>query len=150
MTSTTLATRRSPTKWSSSFSERTRKSISRQFQAISDRFAGSRFKVQDFEPNDRAGYLDIGRIVEGRELAVRGCDYGGSRPIEHLHITAAANVVICCQDYDEGWVLGNLEHQSVQEVLESEQYAQARRIVYGVVPPPENFICSNCAYALRR
>ncbi len=33
-------------------------------------FAGSRFKVQDFEPNDHAAYLDIGRMVEGRELAV--------------------------------------------------------------------------------
>jgi len=40
----------------------------RQFEAISRRFAGSRFKVQDFEPNDRAGYLDIGLAAEGREL----------------------------------------------------------------------------------
>ncbi len=56
--------------------------------------------------------------------------------------------MICCQDYDEGWVLGNLEHQSVQEVLESEQYAQARRIVYGVwVPPPKSSSVTICAYA---
>jgi pyruvate-formate lyase-activating enzyme len=122
----------------------------RQFEAISRRFAGSRFKVQDFEPNDRAGYLDIGLAAEGRELHVRGCDYMGSRPIEHLHIAASAKAVICCQDYEEGWVLGDLENQSVQEVLEGEPFAQARRMVYGLETPPDDFICSNCRYALRR
>jgi len=122
----------------------------RQFEAISRRFAGSRFKVQDFEANDRAGYLDIGLAAEGRELRVRGCDYMGSRPIEHLHITAAANVVICCQDYDEKWRLGNLNTQSIHEILDSEAYARARRIVYGIDPPPEDFICAKCRYALRR
>ncbi len=122
----------------------------RQYEAISRRFAGSRFKVQDFEPNDRAGYLDIGLAAEGRELRVKGCDYMGSRPIEHLHVAASAKAVICCQDYEEGWVLGDLEHQSVSEVLEGEAYAQARRMVYGLERPPEGFICANCRYALRR
>lgn len=122
----------------------------RQFDKITRRFEGSHFKVQDFEPNDRAGYLDIGLAAQGRDLKVRGCDYGGSRPIEHLHITAAGNVVICCQDYDESWVMGNLQTQSVREILEGNEYARARRIVYGVDPAPENFICANCSYALRR
>jgi len=122
----------------------------RQFEAIGRRFAGSRFKVQDFEPNDRAGYLDIGLAAEGRELRVRGCDYMGSRPIEHLHVAASAKAVICCQDYEEGWVLGDLEKQSVREVLDGEAYAQARRMVYGLEAPPKDFICANCRYALRR
>jgi MoaA/NifB/PqqE/SkfB family radical SAM enzyme len=120
------------------------------FEAITKRFAGSNFKVQDFEANDRAGYLQIGLSAEGRNLPVRGCDYMGSRPIEHIHITAAANIVLCCQDYDESWVLGNLEHQSLREILDSEGYARARRQVYGVEQPPEDFICDNCRYALRR
>lgn len=122
----------------------------RQYEAISRRFAGSRFKVQDFEPNDRAGYLDIGLVAEGRNLRVRGCDYMGSRPIEHLHVAASAKAVICCQDYEESWVLGDLEHQSVRDILDGESYAQARRMVYGLEPPPKDFICANCRYALRR
>ena len=122
----------------------------RQFEAIKRRFAGSNFKVQDFEPNDRAGYLDIGLAAEERQLRVRGCDYMGSRPIEHIHITAAANVVICCQDYEEQWCLGNLNTQSVREILDGEAYARARRIVYGIDEGPENFICAKCRYALRR
>lgn len=120
------------------------------FKAITRRFEGSNFKVQDFEANDRAGYLDIGLAAEGRDLMVRGCDYMGSRPIEHIHITAAANIVLCCQDYDESWVLGNLEDQSLREILDGEDYARARRQVYGVEDPPEDFICDNCRYALRR
>jgi MoaA/NifB/PqqE/SkfB family radical SAM enzyme len=122
----------------------------KDYEAIREKFAGSNFKVQDFEANDRAGYLEIGLAAEGRELRVRGCDYMGSRPIEHIHITATANVVLCCQDYDEKWVMGNLERQSLREILESEAYARARRQVYGVEPPPEDFICANCHYALRR
>ena len=121
-----------------------------EYEAISEHFAGSLFKVQDFEANDRAGYLNVGLVAEGKESRVYGCDYMGSRPIEHLHVTAAANVVICCQDYDEKWVLGNLEKQSVKEVLEGEEYARARRIVYAVEEPPESFICTSCRYALRR
>jgi MoaA/NifB/PqqE/SkfB family radical SAM enzyme len=122
----------------------------KEFEAITKKFAGSNFKVQDFEANDRAGYLDVGLAAEGREFNVRGCDYMGSRPIEHIHITAAANIVICCQDYDESWVLGSLEHESLKDILEGEAYAQARRQVYGIEAPPENFICDNCRYALRR
>jgi MoaA/NifB/PqqE/SkfB family radical SAM enzyme len=122
----------------------------RDFKEITERFAGSNFVVQDFEANDRAGYLDVGLAAEGRDLMVRGCDYMGSRPIEHIHITAAANIVLCCQDYEEGWVLGNLKNQSLREILDGEAFARARRQVYGIEAPPENFICDNCRYALRR
>ncbi len=122
----------------------------REYEAIQQRFSGSNFKVQDFEANDRAGYLDIGLAAEGRELEIRGCDYMGSRPIEHIHITAAANIVLCCQDYDEKFVLGNLEDQSVREILDSDAYARARRQVYGVEKHPEDFICASCSYAIRR
>jgi MoaA/NifB/PqqE/SkfB family radical SAM enzyme len=121
-----------------------------EFEAISKHFEGSNFIVQDFEANDRAGYLEVGLRAQGRDLRVAGCDYMGSRPIEHVHITAAANIVLCCQDYDESWVLGNLESRSLREILDSEGYARARRQVYGVEAPPEDFICSNCRYALRR
>lgn len=122
----------------------------KEIEAITKRFSGSNFKVQNFEANDRAGYLDVGLAAERRDLGVRGCDYMGSRPIEHIHITAAANIVLCCQDYDESWVLGNLEHESLRDVLDGEAYAEARRQVYGIEAPPENFICDNCRYALRR
>lgn len=122
----------------------------REIEAITKRFAGSYFKVQDFEANDRAGYLEVGLRAEGRNLQVRGCDYMGSRPIEHIHITAAANIVLCCQDYDEKWILGNLDNESLREILDGEAYASARRQVYGIEAPPENFICDNCRYALRR
>lgn len=80
-----------------------------------------------------------------------GTDGGPWVASPYLHLyDHAANVVICCQDYDEGWVLGNLEEQSVREILDGEEYARARRIVYGVDPPPEDFICDNCHFALRR
>ena len=32
---------------------------------------------------------------------LRGCELMGSRPFEHLHVTATAKAVLCCQDYYE-------------------------------------------------
>jgi hypothetical protein len=122
----------------------------RDFAAIQAHFEGSRFAVQDYEANDRAAYLGVGLTAQRDGTRLVGCDYGGSRPVEHLHITAQARVVLCCQDYTEGVVLGDLKTQSVQQVLDSDEYARARRQVYGLEPAPDGFICSNCSYALRR
>ena len=33
--------------------------------------------------------------------SLRGCELMGSRPFEHLHVTATAKAVLCCQDYYE-------------------------------------------------
>jgi hypothetical protein len=122
----------------------------RDYAAIQAHFEGSRFIVQDYEANDRAAYLGVGLTAQRDGTRLVGCDYGGSRPIEHLHITAQARVVLCCQDYTEGTALGDLKTQSVREVLESDDYARARRQVYGLESAPDAFICANCSYALRR
>src|SRR2546430_2300351 len=57
------------------------------YDAIAQRFAGSRFTVMMHHATDRAGWLDLGlkRPEKVRNLA--GCDLMGSRPLQHLHIT---------------------------------------------------------------
>ena len=119
-------------------------------QAIRDRFAGSRFVVKDFIANDRAGYLEVGLKAPDDETQLCGCDYMGSRPVQHLHITARGRCILCCQDYHEEWEVGDLNRQSVREVLDSPEFARARRWVYGLEEPPERFLCHGCPYALRR
>lgn len=120
------------------------------FAAIRDRYAGSRFNVKYFEVNDRAGYLNIGLRAVGDRKKLGGCEYVGSRPLQHLHITPHAKAVLCCQDYNETVVVGDLATQSVAEVLAGPALAQSRRWAYGVEEAPENFICRNCRYALLR
>lgn len=122
----------------------------RDFAAIGERFAGSRFLINQWIVNDRAGYLQVGLTARDRDKSLHGCDHMGSRPLQHLHITPRAECILCCQDYDESTVVGDLNRNSVREVLEGPGLARARRQVYGLEEAPANFICNNCKFALRR
>jgi len=116
--------------------------------AIERRFAGSRFQVRFFRFNDRAGWLPIGAGVERPHRRLRGCDHMGSRPFQHLHVTPQGRCVLCCQDYSETVVVGDLTRQSVEEVLSGPGMAAARRRVYGLEPSPDDWICRRCPFAL--
>ena len=122
----------------------------RDFEAISERFDGSRFKIERWVVNDRAGYLQIGLKAKDHERQLCGCEHMGSRPLQHLHINPRGECILCCQDYNESVVVGDLNEKSVREVLESDDFARARRWVYGVEAPPERFICHDCKFALKR
>jgi hypothetical protein len=120
------------------------------FREIQQRFAGSRFNVKYFEVNDRAGILQIGHraMHHGKRLA--GCDLVGSRPLQHLHINPRGQCILCCQDYNETVVVGDLTQQSVLEVLTGQEMMRARRDIYGITEASANFICRNCKFAITR
>ena len=122
----------------------------RDYEEIRERFAGSRFDVKSYEVMDRAGYMQIGArpARDGRRLC--GCDNIGSRPLQHLHITPRGQCVLCCEDYDERYVVGDLTESSVAEVLRGPEMARLRRWVYGLEEAPEDFICRGCTFALTR
>ena len=119
------------------------------FEAIRQRFAGSRFEVDMHQATDRAGWLEVGMKTEPKKH-LAGCELIGSRPIQHLHITPAGKCVLCCQDYDENYVVGDLGQSSIVQVLEGDDMARIRRWVYGVEEAPEDFICRTCVFALSR
>ena len=79
---------------------------------------------------------------------LKGCELMGSRPFEHLHVTATAKAVLCCQDYYEKLAVGDLKTQSVAEVLGGDVMARLRRWTYGVEEAPEDFLCRKCEFAL--
>jgi pyruvate-formate lyase-activating enzyme len=120
----------------------------RDFEEISARFAGSRFEVKSFEVMDRAGYMQIGVRPASPHKKLRGCENVGSRPLQHLHITPQGKCVLCCEDYDEFHVVGDLTASTVDEVLRGPELAQMRRMIYGLEEAPDNFICRNCVFAL--
>lgn len=122
----------------------------RDFEEIQERFAGSRFFVESFEVMDRAGYLQIGLKAKNREQQLCGCDNVGSRPLQHLHITPRAQVVLCCEDYDEHHIVGDLNEQTLHEVLTGPAMQLMRRWIYGRESAPDDFICRNCVFALKR
>ncbi|HEX2223144.1 MAG TPA: radical SAM/SPASM domain-containing protein [Thermoanaerobaculia bacterium] len=122
----------------------------RDFEEITRRFAGSRFTVKYFEVMDRAGYLEIGLKPAVPHGQLCGCDNVGSRPLQHLHITPQGKCVLCCEDYDEKYIVGDLTRQSVDEVLTGPAMALMRRWVYGLEEAPGDFMCRGCTFALTR
>lgn len=120
----------------------------RDVKAIEDRFAGSRFVVKSFMVMDRAGQLPFGLKPQTPHRRSRGCEVVGSRPLQWLHITAHGRCVFCCQDYDEDYVVGDLNKQTIDEVLGGEKFAKLRRWAYGLEKAPKDFICHKCHFAL--
>jgi hypothetical protein len=120
----------------------------RDAEGIATRFAGTRFSVQAHRIMDRAGYLPIGLKPETRHRQLRGCDNLGSRPLEHLHVTASGECVFCCEDYDGHHVIGDLRTTSIVDVLSGEAIARLRRWSYGLEDAPADFMCRRCVFAL--
>ncbi len=122
----------------------------RNFEELAGRFAGSCFNVRHEIANDRAGYLEVGLQALNPDKRLCGCELVGSRPLQHLHVTAHGKCILCCQDYREQWEVGDLRTRSVREVLEGDEMARMRRWVYGLEEAPDDFICHGCHYALKR
>lgn len=118
------------------------------FAAIRERFAGSLFQVQFYEVMDRAGAVPIGLHPFERHQRLCGCEQTGSRPVQWVHVNPLGQCVLCCQDYHDRYVVGDLHHESLDAILSGERMALMRRWVYGMEPAPEDFICRHCIYAL--
>jgi pyruvate-formate lyase-activating enzyme len=120
------------------------------YDAIAGRFADSRFRVERHVVMDRAGWLDLGLKAADRMRPLAGCDNVGSRPLQHLHITPHGKCVLCCEDYDEKYVVGDLTQNTIGEILEGDEIAKLRRWVYGIEESPADFMCRDCVFARRR
>ncbi len=120
----------------------------RDFEEISERFANTRFKMHFYPVMDRAGAVPVGLHPESRHERLRGCEQTGSRVVQWVHITPKADCVMCCQDYYDQHIVGNLTEQSLDEILSGPRMSLLRRWVYGMENAPDDFICRGCIYAL--
>ncbi|MEP7292048.1 MAG: radical SAM/SPASM domain-containing protein [Chloroflexota bacterium] len=122
----------------------------RDYQEISARFAGTNFKVTKYQVDSRSQFFDFGDMPMEPIKHLRGCEQTGSRPLQHLHVTGEAKAILCCQDYHSEYVVGDLNTQTVDEVLKGAAMGLMRRWVYGLEEAPEDFICRRCTFALAR
>jgi hypothetical protein len=121
----------------------------RDVEAIRARFAPRGWQVRPFKIRSRpASGTYVPEPPPIRHL--RGCELMGSRPFEHLHITATAKAVLCCQDYYEKLTIGDLKTQTVAELLGGDAMARLRKWTYGVEEAPASFLCRRCEFALGR
>ncbi len=117
------------------------------FKGIESRYAGSVFAVKYAEVMDRAGSSTTGIKPYTPVRRLCGCEQTGSRPLEWVHILPDATCVLCCQDYHNRYVVGDLKQQSLQDVLAGPEFARLRRWAYGIEEAPGDFICRHCVFA---
>lgn len=110
-------------------------------------FASSPFVVQRFRPNDRAGLLRNEYQQGIAKKVLRGCTLQ-NRTSEWLHINADGNAILCCQDYFEKYILGNVSRDSLRAIVGSEARARMHRWTIGGESAPEDYLCRRCAHAL--
>ena len=120
------------------------------FAEIRDYFAGSHFEVKYYEVMNRAGNVVVGLRPSQLVGRLCGCEQTGSRPLQWVHITPHGECVLCCQDYHDRYVVGDLHEESLREILAGSRMALLRRWVYGLEEAPADFLCRNCIYALTR
>jgi hypothetical protein len=120
----------------------------RDFEAIRERFAGTLFQVHFYEVMDRAGAVPIGLHPFQRHERLCGCEQTGSRPVQWVHVNPLGQCVLCCQDYHDQYVVGDLHEETLDAILSGPRMALLRRWVYGLEPAPDDFICRRCIYAL--
>jgi MoaA/NifB/PqqE/SkfB family radical SAM enzyme len=119
----------------------------RDTEAIRARFESKGWTIRPFKIRARpSSGTYVPEPPPKRRL--RGCEQMGSRPFEHLHVTATAKAVLCCQDYYEKLTVGDLKTQTVAEILGGEAMARLRRWTYGVEEAPADFLCRRCEFAL--
>lgn len=122
----------------------------RDLEEIRAHFDGSLFDVKFYEVMDRAGHVQIGLRPPQPVGRLCGCEQTGSRPVQWVHITPHGKCVLCCQDYHDQYVVGDLHEESLRDILSGPKMSLLRRWVYGMEEAPADFICRNCIYAVTR
>jgi hypothetical protein len=91
--------------------------------------------------SDRAGAL-TGHYHQAvrTEGALRGCAW----PVNHAHFSVTGHMFICCNDYHQREVYGNIRSGSLHEIMTSEPAVLLRRRVFGVADAPADFVCRSC------
>ncbi len=115
---------------------------------VADYFRDLNIDIEMYEIMDRAGNMiaDVsGRV--NRDI-LWGCEQTGSRPLEHIHILPDGRCVLCCEDYYERHVVGNLTSQSIHEVMSGAELASFRKTIYGFDRPSDDFMCRHCEFSV--
>lgn len=96
------------------------------------------------------GFMDRGGNVSQysnniSRIKISGCEQ--DRVLERLHILFDGRVVLCCMDWRQQYILGDLSKQTIKQVWNSKKFHTVRQAIYGSSKAiPE--ICKKCKLAL--
>ncbi|MBU1864369.1 MAG: SPASM domain-containing protein [Candidatus Omnitrophica bacterium] len=66
---------------------------------------------------------------------------------EMIHILFNGDVILCCMDWKREVVVGNVREQTIEEIWNSKQYGEIRKIIAGTTEGNQNFLCYRCEEA---
>jgi hypothetical protein len=94
--------------------------------------------------HDRAGSIRRNQYnfeVERTSLLGFYCD----RADQWLHVLYNGEIILCCNDYHRRTVIGNLNDQTIVDLLVSPKYREYRKSIMGLKKSPDDFICKHCS-----
>jgi hypothetical protein len=94
-----------------------------------------------------AGQIDGGEnsVEEHWPGKLGGCRYH----LEQAEINIDGKVLMCCEDYFDKHVLGDITKQPLRDILLGKKARTCRRRVFGLTPSKQNFPCRRCYVLLR-
>ena len=95
------------------------------------------------ESNSRTGSI-VNKLVRIDSHSAKRLYGGCDRASNHLHVSWEGKVFLCCQDYEQKIVLGDLTRDSIASIMSSELARQLRAEIFGLVPMQAGRICLNC------
>lgn len=111
-----------------------------QFEAIAAELG---VPVERFRATARMGDVDLAHFAVGgaaRTPAARVCE----RPFTKAYVRATGDVLLCCEDWNDRWVMGNVAVTPLAEIWASALYrARRRALLDGRLEAP----CAGCEYA---
>lgn len=78
--------------------------------------------------------------------AVSGCEQ--NRPTERLHVRADGRVILCCQDWRDEVVLGDLSKETLLDLWNGPSYLDIRDSIASGRPGAAPDLCRRCAVAI--
>jgi len=117
------------------------------FAAVKAFFRDSSYKIDMDVVHDRAGTIPPPFRQAFQFQRVKGCSLS-NRHTDWIHLSATGNWILCCQDYSEDYIFGNIFQEPLEQIAASDRRWQIVAQVLGRGDSNPNFICLSCKYAI--
>ena len=88
---------------------------------------------------DRAGLLAPHSLDNSINRPAPGCSNGGDRTSDWLHVNSFGQTYLCCCDYAEVSIVGDLRTESIHEAVQRDKSAAVAEI--------KQRLCAHCTFA---
>jgi MoaA/NifB/PqqE/SkfB family radical SAM enzyme len=119
----------------------------KNWDEVQNFFSDTGMQVEMDIVHDRAGALPLPYYQGYQHRKVVGCALD-SRYSHWIHVTVSGNWVLCCQDFNEHYVFGNVLKQAVWDIAESAHRRDVISNAMGWTGEDELSICQKCHYAI--